>query len=396
MQNAKGKTAGPSTRSVHLLAATDQSTRAIVPPIVANAAFAYETVADWRRVALREVPGDIYSRNSNPTVRLFEQKMAALEGAEAAVAFANGMGAIASTLFSLLEPGQRAVTVRDAYGGTYLTFTELLPRFQVACEVCETTDTEAIEAALAEGCDLLYLESPTNPTLKVVDLARLAAAARRAGAAVIVDNTFATPINQQPLALGADLVIHSATKFIGGHGDVMGGVVGGRRDLVDRIYRWREIAGGALDANSAFLLLRSLKTLGLRVARQNENAMGVAAFLEAHSQVARVHYPGLASHPNHEVARRQMRGFGGMLSFELKGGLEAATRVLDRLQYAYLAANLGQVETVAGPPSLTSHVELTAEERAEAGVPEGLVRYSVGIEDLDDLLGDLRSALDAL
>lgn len=388
--------AGPSTRSVHLLSETDSATRAVVPPIVANAAFAYDTVAEWRRVALGEVRGDIYSRNSNPTVRLFEQKIAAFEGADAAVAFANGMGAITSTLFALLSPGQRAVTVKDAYGGTYLAFTELLPRFDVACDVYATDDAEALEAAIGRGCDLVYLETPTNPTLKVVDLARLAAAAHRAGAIVVVDNTFATPINQLPIALGADLVIHSATKFISGHGDVMGGVVCGRRELTGRIYRWREIAGGALDAQSAFLLLRSLKTLGLRIARQNENAMGVARFLETQAAVARVHYPGLPSHAAHAVAARQMTGFGGMLSFELKGGLDAATRVLDRLQYAYLAANLGQVETVAGPPSLTSHVELTAEERAAAGVPEGLVRYSVGIEDLDDLVGDLRGALAAL
>ena len=384
---------GPSTRSVHLRAATDPSTRAIVPPIVANAAFAYDTVEDWRRVAMREAPGDIYSRNSNPTVRLFEEKMAALEGADAAVAFANGMGAIASTLFALLSPGQRAVTVKDAYGGTYLTFAELLPRFHVVCDICETEDGDAIEAAIREGCDLLYLETPTNPTLKVVDVTRLAAAAHRAGALVIVDNTFATPINQSPIALGADLVIHSATKFISGHGDAMGGVVCGRRDLTDRIYHWREIAGGALDANSAFLLLRSLKTLGLRVARQNENAMGVARFLEAHPAVAHVHYPGLPSHRGHDVAARQMSGFGGMLSFDLRDGFEAATRVMDRLRYAYLAANLGQVETVVGPPSLTSHVELTAEERIAAGIPEGLIRYSAGIEDLDDLVRDLEVAL---
>ena len=388
--------AGPSTRSVHLLSETDPATRAVVPPIVANAAFAYDTVAEWRRVALGEIPGDIYSRNSNPTVRSFEQKIAALEGADAAVAFANGMGASTSTLFALLSPGQRAVTIMDAYGGTYLTFTELLPRFDVACSVCETDDAEALEAAIGRGCQLVYLETPTNPTLEIVDLARLADAAHRAGAIVVVDNTFATPINQLPMVLGADLVIHSATKFIGGHGDVMGGVVCGRRELMDRIYRWREIAGGALDAQSAFLLLRSLKTLGLRIARQNENAMGVARFLETHAAVARVHYPGLPSHAAHAVAARQMSGFGGMLSFELKGGLDAATVVLDRLQYAYLAANLGQVETVAGPPALTSHVELTAEERAAAGVPEGLVRYSVGIEDLDDLVDDLRGALAAL
>jgi cystathionine gamma-synthase len=388
--------AGPSTRAVHLLSEPDASTRAVVAPIVANAAFAYDTVDEWRRVALGEVPGDIYSRNSNPTVRLFEQRIAALEGADAAVAFANGMGAITSTLFALLSPGQRAVTVKDAYGGTYLAFTELLPRFHVECCVCETDDAEAIETAIGRGCHLLYLETPTNPTLKVVDLARLAAAAHRAGAIVIVDNTFATPINQLPIALGADLVIHSATKFIGGHGDVMGGVVCGRRELTDAIYRWREIAGGALDPQSAFLLLRSLKTLALRIARQNENAMGVARFLETQPAVARVHYPGLPSHAAHGVAARQMTGFGGVLSFELGGGLEAATRVLNRLRYAYLAANLGQVETIAGPPSLTSHVELTAEKRAALGVPEGLVRYSVGIEDLDDLLEDLRGALAAL
>ncbi len=387
---------GPSTQSVHLRTAIDPSTRAIVPPIVANAAFAYDSVEAWRRVALGEAPGDIYSRNSNPTVRLFEERMAALEGADAAVAFANGMGAITSTLFSLLSPGQRAVTVRDAYGGTYLTFTEILPRFHVACQVCETDNAEAIEAAMAGGCDLLYLETPTNPTLKVVDVARLAAAAHAAGAIVVVDNTFATPINQRPIVLGADLVVHSATKFIGGHGDVMGGVVCGRQDLVRRVYRWREIAGGTLDPQSAHLFLRSLKTLGLRIERQNANAMGVARFLEAHPGVARVNYPGLPSHPGHATAVRQMQGFGGMLSFELPGGLDAATRVLDRLRYRYLAANLGQVETVAGPPSLTSHVECTAEERAAAGIPEGLIRYSAGIEDRDDLIGDLRTALDAL
>jgi cystathionine gamma-synthase len=384
---------GPSTRCVHELSGTDPATHAVVPPIVQNAAFAYDDVEAWRRVAAGEVPGDIYSRNSNPTVRLFEQKMAAQEGADAAVAFANGMGAIASTLFALLSPGQRAVTVRDAYGGTYLTFTELLPRFGVACEVCPTEDSDAIEAAIGSTCHLLYLETPTNPTLKVIDLSRLAAAAHRAGAIVVVDNTFATPINQQPIALGADLVIHSATKFIGGHGDAMGGVVCGRADLIRTVYRWREIAGGALDAQSASLLLRSLKTLALRVARHNHNAMGVATWLARQPQVARVHYPGLASHPAHEVARRQMSGFGGVLSFELHGGFAEARRVLDRLEYAYLAANLGQVETVAGPPALTSHVELTAEERAAAGVPEGLIRYSAGIEDLDDLLADLAQAL---
>jgi cystathionine gamma-synthase len=387
---------GPSTRSVHLLQRTDPGTRAIVPPIVENAAYAYDDIATWRAVAMQQVPGDIYSRNSNPTTSLFEEKVAAMEGAEHATSFTTGMAAISTTLFALLSPGQRAVSVRDAYGATYLHFTQILPRFGIHCEVCETEDHEAIESSIAQGCDVLYLESPTNPTLKVLDLARLSAAAKRVGAMVIVDNTFATPINQTPLSLGADLVIHSATKFLGGHGDVLGGVVCGRKGLVERVYRYRELTGPSMQALTAFLLLRSLKTLGLRVQRHNENALALARYLQEQPQVERVYYPGLESHRGHEIARRQMTGFGGVLSFELKGGFEAVTRFLPRLRYAYMAANLGQVETIVGPPATTSHVELSDEERAAAGVPEGLIRYAVGIEDLEDLKADLARALQTL
>jgi cystathionine gamma-synthase len=384
---------GPSTRSVHLANPVDPITRAIVPPIVENAAYAFDDLDTWREVALGERSGDIYSRNSNPTTRLLEEKVAALEGAESATSFATGMAAINTTLFALLNPSQRAVTVRDAYGATFLHFTQILPRFDIACQVCETEDHEAIERAIQGGCDLLYLESPTNPTLKVLDLARLIKAARQVGAIVIVDNTFATPVNQNPVALGADLVIHSATKFLGGHGDVLGGLVCGREELVERVYRYRELTGPSLDAFSAYLLLRSLKTLGLRVQRQNENATTLAHLLEGHPKIDRVYYPGLQSNPGHEIARRQMAGFGGVLSFELKGGLEAAARFLPRLRYAYMAANLGQVETIVGPSALTSHVELSEEERAASGVPEGLIRYAVGIEDVQDLQGDLEGAL---
>jgi cystathionine gamma-synthase len=227
----------------------------------------------------------------------------------------------------------------------------------------------------------------------VLDLARLAAAAKGVGAITVVDNTFATPINQNPMAMGADLVIHSATKFLCGHGDVLGGVVCGNRDLVDRVFRYRELTGPSLQAQEAYLLLRSLKTLGLRVQRHNDNALAVARYLERHPKVEGVYYPGLESHRGHEIAKRQMRGFGGVLSFEVSGGFEAVTRLLPRLHYACLAANLGQVETIAGPPATTSHVELTDEERAEAGVPEGLIRYSVGIEDEEDILADLEQAL---
>lgn len=387
---------GSSTRSVHAAEEVDAATRSVVPPIAANAAFAYPDVDTWLDAAHGRSDGHIYSRNSNPTTDRFEAKIAALEGAEAATSFTTGMAAISSTLFALASAGSRVVSVKDAYGGTYLLFTEILPRFGVDCVVVDTQDQEALDAAIAEGCDVLYLETPTNPALKVLDLAHNAALAHDVGATVVVDNTFATPINQQPLALGADLVLHSATKFLGGHGDVLGGVVCGASALVARVYHFREIAGTGMDPQVAALMLRSLKTLGLRVERHNANAMAVATWLSAHPKVTAVHYPGLASHPRHDVAAAQMSGFGGMLSFELAGGLDAVRAVLPRLHHAYLAANLGQVETIVGPPATTSHVELTPAERAEAGISEGLVRYSAGIEDADDLIADLDRALSVL
>ena len=306
------------------------------------------------------------------------------------------MGAISTVLLSLLGPGKKAVTVRDAYGATFLLFTQILPGYGVDCTVCDTYDQAGIEAAIAKGCDLLYLETPTNPAIKILDIAALAAAAHKVGAVVVVDNTFATPVNQRPLELGADLVLHSATKFICGHSDAMGGVVCGSSELIKTVFRLRELIGPSLDPDSAFLLLRSLKTLGLRMERHNSNAQKIAEYLEAHPKVKAVHYPGLASHPGHEIARRQMSGYGGVLSFELEGGLDAAEVFLPRLEYAHLAPNLGQVETVAGPTALTSHLELSPEEIAASGVSPGLIRYSAGIEDVEDLLADLEQALSAI
>lgn len=387
------KKTGPSTRSVHLGRGFDPATGSIVRPVIDNAAFAYKDIDQWRAAALNETPGDIYSRNTNPTTNHFEERMAALEGAESATSFATGMAAINTTLFALLDSGKRAVTVKDAYGATYLHFTQILPRFNIHCKVCETEDTPAIEAAVNAGCDLLYLETPTNPTLKVLDLEYFTNLAHKNGAVVVVDNTFATPLNQSPLALGADVVIHSATKFLCGHGDAMGGVACGGKEIIEKIFRYRELTGPSLSVHNAFLMLRSLKTLALRVQRQNENALVLARFLETRPEVDRVFYPGLETHPGHEIARKQMTGFGGVLSFELKGGFEAVKRFLPQLKYAYMAANLGQVETIVGPPSTTSHVELTAEERKAAGVPEGLIRYAVGIEDVDDLKLDIENAL---
>jgi len=387
------KQPGLSTQSVHLMRSVDPLTHSLIPPVVMNASFAYDNVDTWQAVALKQKPGDIYSRNSNPTARLFEQKVAALEGAEAGTSFATGMAAISTTLFALLSPGQRVISVKDNYGATYLHFLQILPRFNIECVICDTENPEQIEAEVAKGCDLLYLETPTNPTLKVLDIARLNAAGKQVGAITVCDNTFATPINQNPIALGTDLVIHSATKYLCGHGDLLGGVVVGSTELVKKIYEFRELTGPMLDAFSASLLLRSLKTLGLRVERQNANAMAMARFLEAQPQVKSVFYPGLESNKGHEIAKKQMRGFGGILSFDLQGGYQAVKAVLNNLKYAYLAANLGQVETVVGPPATTSHVELTAEERSAAGIPEGLIRYAVGIEDIEDLQADMIQAL---
>jgi len=363
-------------------------------PVVHSVSFGYDDVAQWLRVALGQEPGHIYSRNTNPTVHAFEEKIRILEGADAATSAATGMGIISSTLFTFLSPGDRIVSVKDTYGGTNVIFTEFLPRFQVDVALCDTTDHEAIEAEVAKGCKVLYLETPTNPTIKIVDLARLAEAGKKAGAIVIVDNTFATPINQNPLQLGADLVLHSATKYLGGHADALGGVICGPKTLIDQIYHFREINGATLHPMAAYLLLRGMKTLHLRVRQQNESALKIARFLEAHPRTEKVFYPGLESHENHDIARSQMRGFGGMLSFMLKGDDFSAVRAfLPRLRYAHAAANLGAVETIVGPPATTSHVECTREERAAMGIPESLIRYSVGIEDTEDLIADLDQAL---
>jgi cystathionine gamma-synthase len=367
--------------------------RATQIPVVNSVAFGYPDVDSWLDVALGRATGHIYSRNTNPTVQAFEEKVRLLEGAEAATSFATGMAAISNTLFTLLSPGDRVVSVKDTYGGTNKIFIEFLPRFKIEVALCDTTDHSAIEAAITQGCRVLYLETPTNPTLKVIDIARLAEAAHRVGAIVVADNTFATPLNQNPLALGVDLVLHSATKFLGGHADALGGVICGSTPLIEQIYHYREINGATLDPHAAYLLLRGMKTLHLRIRQQNESALQIARWLQEQPQVSRVFYPGLESHAQHDIARRQMRGFGGVLSFMLKGGFEAVRAFLPRLRYAHLAANLGAVETVAGPPATTSHVECSPAEREAMGIPEGLIRYSVGIEETEDLIADIKQAL---
>lgn len=366
---------------------------AATTPIVNSVAFSYHDLDEWYNVSVGNAPGFIYSRNTNPTVAALEEKIRVLEDAEAAISFSTGMAAISNTLFAFLTAGKRAVSIKDTYGGTSKIFLDFLPNYNVQVALCDTTDHEAIEAEIKKGCDLVYLETPTNPTLKVVDIQRLAAAAKSVGAITVVDNTFATPINQSPLQLGADLVVHSATKFLCGHSDAMGGLLAGKNELVQKVYNFREINGASLQADPAYMIARGMKTLELRIERQNASALRIAQYLKAHNKVSDVFYPGLPTHKGYEISIKQMRGFGGMMSFSLDAGWEGVKKFLPSLKLVHLAASLGSVSTLAGPPRTTSHVELTAAQRELLGIPEGLVRYSVGIENVDDLLEDLENAL---
>ena len=366
---------------------------AVTTPIVNSVAFAYKDLDQWYDVSTGKQEGFIYSRNTNPTVASLEEKIRVLEGAEDATAFATGMAAISNTLFTFLKPGNRVVSLKDTYGGTSKLFLDFFPEYKVDVQLCETGNHEEMELEIAKGCDLVYLETPTNPTLKIVDIKRMAQAAKKVGAIVVVDNTFATPINQNPLSLGADLVLHSATKYLCGHSDAMGGLLAGSKELVQKVFHFREINGASLQADPAYMIARGMKTLELRVKRQSESAAKIAQYLKAHPKVRDVFYPGLETHKGHEIARSQMNGFGGMLSFSLDGGYHLVEKLLPSLKLVHLAASLGSVSTLAGPPRTTSHVELTEEQRALLGIPESLIRYSVGIESVDDLIQDLDDGL---
>ena len=367
--------------------------RATQVPVALTVSFQYETVDELMGVVEGREQGHIYGRSTNPTVSVVEEKIRLLErGARACTSFATGMGAISSTLLTLLRPGDRCVSLADTYGGTAKLFLEYLPRLDIDCKLCVTSDEEEILREIQKGCKVLYLESPTNPTLKIVDIAKLAAAGHAVGATVVVDNTFASPINQSPLVLGADLVLHSCTKYMNGHGDCTGGVALGSEELVRQIYLYREVHGATLDPMSAYLIIRGLKTLEMRVAKHNSNGMRVAEYLSDAPGVEQVFYPGLRSHDKHEVAREQMSGFGGMLSFTLKD-LGTAKEFCRHLNLAYNAASLGHVETLVSLPMTSSHVECSEEERRVLGIDEGLIRYSTGIEDPDDLIADIRQAL---
>jgi cystathionine gamma-synthase len=370
----------------------------LAPGVAQTATYTFEDTADLERYMRGEDPDpdrEEYGRYGNPTVRELERRVAALEGARDAVAFASGMGAITSALLALLKSGDHVVLFEDCYRRTRTLVTKVLTRFGVTSTIVPAADLDALDAALRPETRLVVSESPTNPYLYCVDLERLAKTARSHDRVrTLVDATFATPVNARPIDFGIDLVVHSATKYLSGHNDVLGGVVAGPGPLVSLLRESRGVTGCLLDPHAAFLIARGLKTLGLRLDRQNASGLCVAEWLERHPKVERVFYPGLASHPSHAVAARQMRGFGGVVSFIVRGGRAAASRVVDGCELARIAPSLGGVETLIEQPAIMSFFELSAEELAEIGIDPALVRLSLGVEDTEDVLADLSRALD--
>lgn len=365
------------------------------PSTVNSVAFSYDNVEEWMAVAKGDKKGYIYGRNTNPTVEILEKKVAILEGAESSTAFSSGMAAISNTLFANLKPGDRVVVGKDSYGGTSKIFMEFLPKFDIDVVFCDTTDIKKFKKEIEKKCDLLYLETPTNPTLKIQDIQALTEYTKTSKSLVVVDNTLATPINQNPLSLGADVVLHSATKFLCGHSDAIGGIACGNKDIIDKIFHFREINGACLDPNPAYMILRGIKTLSLRMEKHNNNAMELSRWLSKHKNVKNVFYPGMPHHDGHEIAKNQMNGYGGVLSFSVADE-NLISNFISNLKFAHAAAHLGSLDTIVGPPKTTSHVENTSQERIELGIPENLIRCSVGIEHIDDIKNDFDRALRAL
>lgn len=383
----------PLTTAVHGGEKRPRPGNALTTPIFQTATYVFRDTAELVDYMSGNTEREEYGRYGNPTQRIAEEKCAALEGAEAGLAFASGMAAITTTLFAVLSQGQHVIMTDDCYRRTRQFCRGMLAKFGVEVTIVPTGDYEALEAAVTPRTRVLISESPTNPYMKVVDLDRIADVARRHRLLTIIDSTFATPINQQPIAHGIDLVLHSATKYLSGHNDVLGGMILGRHETIAAIRECQGVLGGILDPHAAYLLIRGMKTLPLRVEHQNRSAQRIAEMLERHPRVERVHYCGLASHPGHEIARRQMKGFGGVVSFEIKGDLDATSRVVDAVRIPQIAPSLGGVETLIEQPSLMSFFELTTEERLAVGIKDNLIRLSVGLEDPDDLIADLEQAL---
>lgn len=381
------------TKAIHW-GDTEDPLGAVSPPIYQTSTFAFTDAERMAQVVTGEVSGYYYTRWGNPTVRLAEAKLAALEEGEDALALASGMAAVSTALLTQLKAGEHVVSAESVYSGTYELFTKVLPKFGVEVSLVDATDAASYERAARPTTRLFYLESPANPTMKVTEIRAVVELTRARGLVTVMDNTFATPYNQQPLCLGVDVVVHAATKYLGGHSDVTAGVIVGSREIIHAAKtEGLRILGGVLDPFGAWLLVRGLKTLGLRMERHNENALAAARFLQGHPKVAAVHYPGLDSHPNHAVAKRQMRGFGGMLAFEVKGGVEAGRRLVEAVRLARMAVSLGGAETLIVHAASTTHAPVPREARLKAGIGDGLIRLSVGIENVDDILEDLEQAL---
>jgi methionine-gamma-lyase len=386
---------GFQTRAVHGGTVRDPL-KSVSPPIYQTSTFRYDTMAEGAALGVDQGQGWYYTRWGNPSTRLFEELMVELEGGQDALAAASGMGAIATAVLSVIEPGTHVVSPRAIYQATFELFREIAPRHGVEVTFIDSVETVAYERALRPATRLVYIETPNNPLMQVTDIEAVAGLARGARAVTICDNTFASPYNQTPLASGVDLVVHSATKYLGGHHDLTAGVIVGRGDLIKRATHTLRILGPVLDPFAAWLLVRALRTIGIRVERHNQSAQRLAEFLIRHPQVARVNYPGLASHPQHALAVRQMRGFGGMLSFEVKGGFDAGVRCVERLRLATLAVSLGGHETLVTHPASTTSVGIPQEDRERAGITDGLIRVSVGLEDVEDLIDDFDQALRAV
>jgi cystathionine beta-lyase/cystathionine gamma-synthase len=389
----KRQTRRPETAAVHGGADLEKKNGPVGTPIYQTSTFEVTDNDEQQRVTSTD---RYYTRWGNPTNTAAEHAVAAIEGVEAALTFASGMGAITTTILALLKAGDHVVAQRDIYGGVTKFFSQWLPRLGIETTFVDTNDYEQHARAIRPNTRLLYLESPTNPALRVVDLKKAAALARQHSLISMIDSTFGTPINQHPAQYGIDLVMHSGTKYLSGHADLTCGVVAGSQALMDEIWETRTTLGNCMDPHAAWLLIRGLKTLAVRVARQNENALGVAEFLEQHGKVRRVHYPFLKSHPQHSIARQQMTGGGGMVTFEVEGSGEDARRVSEAMRLFTLATSLGGVESLVSIPVLTSHAMISAEQRAKMGVTDQMVRLSVGIESAADLIADLERALEAV
>jgi cystathionine gamma-synthase len=382
------------TAAVHGAADLEKKNGPVGTPIYQTSTFEVTDNDEQQRVTSTD---RYYTRWGNPTITVAEQAVAAIEGVEAALTFASGMGAITTTILALLKAGDHIVAQRDIYGGVTKFFSQWLPRLGIETTFVDTNDFEQHGRAIRPNTKMLYLESPTNPSLRVVDFKEAAELAREHKLISMIDSTFGTPINQHPAEYGIDLVMHSGTKYLSGHADLTCGVICGRQELMDQIWETRTTLGNCMDPHAAWMLIRGLKTLAVRVTRQNENAQCVAEFLSQHGKVRRVHYPFLKSHPEHAIARAQMSGGGGgMVTFEVEGTGEDARRASEAMRLFTLATSLGGVESLVSIPVLTSHAMISAEQRAEMGVTEQMVRLSVGIESAEDLIADLERALEAV